>query len=126
AGGDGSDQPAVEAEAQPEPSSIPPDSPRSAAATQPPKLPEVQAAVKRMYGKAVVIDEKHQPCFITGDFNGDSRQDLAVVVKPASGMLDEVNSEVANWTIQDPLKAQLLDPKNLMRRAPAKPTKVYV
>jgi hypothetical protein len=93
-------------------------------ATQP-KLSEVRAAVTRMFGKVVTVDERRQPCFVVGDFNGDHRQDLAVVVQPVADKLAEINSETANWTIQDPFKVQLVDPANLQRR-PAAPVPAYV
>jgi hypothetical protein len=93
-------------------------------ATQP-KLSEVRTAVTRMFGKVVTVDERRQPDFVVGDFNGDHRQDLAVVVQPVADKLAEINSETANWTIQDPFKVQLVDPTNLQRRS-ARPVLVYV
>jgi len=45
--------------------------------------------------------------FAAGDFNGDGSPDLAIVVKPAPGKLTEINSQVANWIIQDPRAAIL-------------------
>jgi hypothetical protein len=112
---------AVSVNTQPDPaaSPTPPDP-----ATQP-KLSEVRAAVTRMFGKVVTIDEHRQPGFVVGDFNGDHRQDLAVVVQPVADKLAEINSETANWTIQDPFKVQVVDPANLQRR-PARPVLVYV
>jgi hypothetical protein len=92
---------------------------------QPPSLSEAQDAVKRMFGKTVLIDESRKPSYFTGDFNGDSRQDLAVIVKPAPGMLAEINSEVANWIIQDPLRAPMLNIKNLFNRVQVKPVRAY-
>ena len=91
-----------------------------------PKLSEVRAAVTRMFGKTVTVDERRQPGFVVGDFNGDHRQDLAVVVQPVADKLAEINSETANWTIQDPFKVQVVDPTNLQSRRSAKPVLVYV
>jgi len=91
-----------------------------------PKLSEVRDVVTRMFGKTVTIDERRQPGFIVGDFNGDQRQDIAVFVQPATDKLAEINSETANWTILDPFKVQVIDPTNLQSRRPARPMPVYV
>jgi len=76
-----------------------------------PKLPapnqaDVRNAIARIYKDAVTIDASR---FVVGDFNGDGSQDLAVVVRPAQGMLSEINSEVANWILEDPQKITLPD-----------------
>jgi len=65
-----------------------------------PKLVEVQDAVKRVFKDAAVVDSSYKPNFLAGDFNGDSSQDLAVVLKPAN--LDEMNQELQPWLIRDP------------------------
>jgi hypothetical protein len=49
-----------------------------------------------------MIDNSRQPNFISGDFNGDLSQDLAVVVKPAPGKIDELNEEYPAWLLKDP------------------------
>ena len=72
----------------------------------PEKLPpatmqEVQAAVQRNFGDDVVISSRFQPVFLVGDFNGDEMEDLAVMVEPADAKLSDINSELANWIIQD-------------------------
>jgi hypothetical protein len=77
----------------------------------PPKPTEVRETLQRMFSKAVVIDESRNPYFVVGDFNGDGSQDLAIVVKPAAGMLSQINSEVANWVILDPQKTVAPDLK---------------
>jgi len=74
----------------------------------PPTQTDVQSAIARIYKDAVIVDSSR---FVVGDFNGDGFQDLAVVVKPANGMLAEINSEVANWILEDPQKIVLPDPK---------------
>src|SRR5262249_11265050 len=33
--------------------------------------------------------------------NGDDSQDLAIIVRPAPGRLEDINGELANWIIQD-------------------------
>jgi len=68
---------------------------------------DVRNAIARIYKDAVTVDASH---FVVGDFNGDGSQDLAVVVRPAQGMLSEINSEVANWILEDPHKVTLPDP----------------
>jgi len=62
---------------------------------------EVQLAVKRVFKEAVLIDTSHQPTFIVGDFNGDLSQDIAVVLKPASDKLSELNEEAPTWILRD-------------------------
>ena len=69
----------------------------------PPKLEEVQEAVKRIFKDAVVVDTSRSPDFLVGDFNGDLSPDLAVVLKPAAGKLSELNQEYPNWIAREPL-----------------------
>ena len=38
---------------------------------------------------------------MVGDFNGDLTQDIAVVVKPTSARLPEINDQLANWILLD-------------------------
>lgn len=79
----------------------------------PPKLPpptkaQVKEAVSRAFGEALVPqveDADGSATFIVGDFNGDQSEDLAVIARPAPGKLDEVNSELSNWILQDADKA---------------------
>ena len=97
--------------------------PEPAAKLPPPTQDEVRGAVARVYKDTVVVDTNR---FAVGDFNGDGSQDLAVVVTPATGMLGEINSEVANWILEDPQKIVLPDPKKAaqpMAPVPA-PTRV--
>lgn len=67
-----------------------------------PQLAEVQDAVKRVFKDAAVIDQSHNPNFLAGDFNGDMSQDLAVIVRPADGKLDQINEELSPWLLRDP------------------------
>src|ERR1041384_752448 len=67
---------------------------------------DVRNAITRLYKNAVLIDSSR---YCIGDFNGDGIQDIAVVVRPADGSLDELNSEVANWILEDPQKIVLPD-----------------
>jgi hypothetical protein len=97
----------------------PPSPPSAVAASQPtqpaphqsapvPKTDEVQEAVTRVFKNAVAIDTTRSPGFLVGDFNGDSSQDLAVILRPAQGMLSELNQEFPNWIAREPLKEVLL------------------
>ena len=97
--------------------------PEPAAKLPPPTQDEVRGAVARIYKDAVVVDTNR---FVVGDFNGDGSQDVAVVATPATGMLGEINSEVANWILEDPQKIVLPDSKKTTQRlAPAPgPTRV--
>ncbi|HEV2715646.1 MAG TPA: hypothetical protein VGU64_10315, partial [Terriglobales bacterium] len=38
-------------------------------------------------------------------FNGDGSEDLAVLVKPNEAQLSDINSELANWILEDPKNA---------------------
>lgn len=90
----------------------------------PPTPQEVQQAVTRVYGDAVQIENSSQ--YVVGDFNGDDSQDLAVRVRPAPGKLTEVNSEVANWILEDPSQVFVPDPTKRVQSFPPKPTRPQV
>lgn len=78
---------------------------------------DLRACVKRVYREAVTVEEGRPDNYVTGDFNGDGSQDLAVVVRPARGKLDEINDELANWILVDPREVQTPD----AAKTPAKP-----
>lgn len=67
----------------------------------PPDLDQVQLAVKRVFKDSAVVDVSQQPSFVAGDFNGDVSLDLAVIVKPGSGRLAELNQEFPSWILRD-------------------------
>jgi hypothetical protein len=67
----------------------------------PPKLIEVQDAVKRVFKDSATIDTNHDPTFIAGDFNGDSSQDIAIILKPAPGKIADLNEEYPAWMLRD-------------------------
>jgi hypothetical protein len=101
---------------KPIPSATPQPSPAVAAAPAP-KLPpptqdEVKAAFHRVFGDDFIssLPNPNGPTFIVGDFNGDQSEDLALIALPAAGKLDDVNNELANWTIQDADKAFIPPP----------------
>jgi hypothetical protein len=70
-------------------------------APPPPTPEEVTSALRRVFGDDVLAERATTPFFIVGDFNGDNYQDLAVIVRPAPGKLQDINGELANWIIQD-------------------------
>lgn len=75
--------------------------------TAPPTDQEVQEAVRRVFGDDLLVDAHPGPRFLAGDFNGDASPDILVAVKPVKEKLSEINSDVANWIIQDPQHAYL-------------------
>ena len=83
---------------QPAPQSTPVRLPEVRAAKQ----VEVQDAIKRVFKDAAIIDTNYNPNFLAGDFNGDTSQDIAVILKPAPGKLDEMNQEFPPWLLRDP------------------------
>ena len=84
----------------------------------PPKLPpptraQVEEAFHRVFGEDLVPqtgEGSGRATFIVGDFNGDQSEDLAIIVRPVAGKLDDINSELANWIIQDADKAFIAPP----------------
>ena len=66
----------------------------------PPKLNEVEDAVRRVFKNAAVIHKAPMPMFIVGDFNGDESEDLAVVLKPVE--ITAINEEYPAWLLRDP------------------------
>jgi hypothetical protein len=86
----------------------------AATATPLPKLPpptqaEVKAAFQRVFGSDLIAQFAPQD-FIVGDFNGDESEDIAIIARPAPGKLDDINNELANWSIQDADKAFIPSP----------------
>src|SRR5689334_17118738 len=67
---------------------------------------EVDAILRRNFGSGVV-SRTQEGSFVTGDFNGDGSQDLAVVVRFGRSKLDTINDPLSNWTIQDAAQAFL-------------------
>jgi hypothetical protein len=70
--------------------------------TPPPKADEVVEAMARVFNQAASLDDAHAPSFVVGDFNGDGSEDLAIVTKANENSLAEINSDLANWTLEDP------------------------
>ena len=65
---------------------------------------ELRAVIKKNYEDVVTIDDSRPTPFMTGDFNGDHSEDIAVVVKPRK--LADLNSEYVNWILEDPQHLQ--------------------
>jgi hypothetical protein len=79
--------------------------PTQAANNPPAKPEEVNDAMLRVFNGAAKINSGYAPSFLIGDFNGDKSADIAIVVNPNADSLAEINSELANWTLED-VKAQ--------------------
>ena len=67
-----------------------------------PKLPDVEEAVKRVFKDVAVVHPEYKSHFLTGDFNGDQSQDLAVVVQPVPEKLAAMNERFPSWLLRDP------------------------
>src|SRR5258707_2696309 len=65
-------------------------------------LAEARAKILQVFGGAVVMAENPDATVMTGDFNGDGWQDMAVVVRCAPGKADKLNDPYANWTVENP------------------------
>jgi hypothetical protein len=103
-------QPAATATASPSatPASAPAPSPN-----------EVTDKVTRIFQGAAQVDQAQQGKALVGDFNGDGSEDIAVVVKPDPARLEDFNSEVSLWILNDPHKVVLPDPKKATQHLPA-------
>src|SRR5262249_54821960 len=77
----------------------PPISKDSPVDLRPPQLTEVQEKIKMIYGQTLIVESVSGQSFFSGDFNGDTWPDLAVIAKPSAGSLAELNHELANWTL---------------------------
>lgn len=121
------EQPVLESSPQTQAETPPPTAVSDAPIEVPPPQPaEVEAKINTIFKGAVTIDTSHGPAFIAADFNGDKSQDIAVIVKPVESKLVEINDELANWMLGDPLKVALPDPKVFLRKESSAPEKVRV
>ena len=98
--------------------------PETTPARQPPTVAEAKDALVRVYRGAVVAGEP--ATFVTGDFNGDGSEDIAIAVTPVNSMIAEINSEFANWILADPKRAAVFDPKKRTQSLPAQTSPVKV
>jgi len=78
------------------------EAPASTNKIPPPEINSVNAAVKRVFKDAAVVDATRNPSFVDGDFNGDRSQDIAVVIKPEPEHLAAMNEEYPAWMLRDP------------------------
>jgi hypothetical protein len=93
----------------------------------PPTLAEAQSSVARIYKNAVTVDTGYSTTpFVVGDFNDDGSQDIAVVVRPAKGMLPTLNGEYANWILEDVSQVELPVVRNGVQVLPPKPGPVKI
>jgi len=88
-----------------------------------PQANEVANKVAQIFKGAVEFDAPQQDNVLVGDFNGDGSQDIAVIVRAAPSQLDEMNSEVSNWILDEPQKITPPDPAKPVQPPPA-PAKV--
>jgi len=101
-------------ELQPQPVSMPSlpavaqttPAPTPAKELAPPKTEEVNDAVVRVFNKAATVDSNYAPSALVGDFNGDGSEDIAIAMKPNPNALAEINSEFANWALEDVKQAE--------------------
>jgi len=64
----------------------------------PPRPRDVRKAIRRVFGETVTVDPARAAA---GDFNGDGSEDLAAGARAVPALLDGLNHELANWTVQD-------------------------
>jgi hypothetical protein len=70
----------------------------------PAELNQVQEAVKRVFKDDAIVDSSQKQPFVAGDFNGDSSEDIAVILKPAPEKLQDLNREFPAWLLRDPFR----------------------
>jgi hypothetical protein len=70
----------------------------------------VRQLVARTFGGSVAL-AGDPPQYVSGDFNGDGSEDMAVLVRPVGGKLEEINGQNANWIVRDPHKVFLPAPE---------------
>ena len=85
---------------------------------QPPSVADLREVITRNYKDAVVIDNSENSSFLVGDFNGDQSEDIAIVVKPGKNKLPEINSEYANWILEDPHQVPLPTQRGISKHLP--------
>jgi hypothetical protein len=86
----------------------------------------VEAVLARVYQTAMLADTRKDAPALTGDFNGDASQDIAIVVKPNRAQLSEINSEFANWIVEDPRRVLAPVPVSRADEAPPAPARTQV
>jgi len=86
---------------------------------------EVKAAVERVFGQDVVLFGETRPVYTSDDLNGDGVDDLAIMVTVPAKSVANINSELANWSIQDVRKADIPTVTGKLSTAKRKPTRVH-
>lgn len=104
----------------------PPQQPEAATVAPPASAAELREVVARIYQNAVIVDESRPDAFVVGDFNGDNSQDIAVAVRPGKGMLSQLNSEYANWILEDPQSVHVMEIHKDVQKFQDKPPPVVV
>jgi len=108
--------PETRAEEQPSPEQLASrqatPTPQEVVPQAPPRADEVGEAVKRIFNDVVTVEQTRNPYFVSGDFNADKSEDLAVIVKPADNEMAvlAINDELANWLIREPKKIMVPKP----------------
>ena len=68
-----------------------------------PTVQDAKEAVTRVFGDILATGNE----FVSADLNGDGSEDLVVPVHIRPGKLTRVNEDLANWTVQDVLDADI-------------------
>ncbi len=92
----------------------------------PPQTTDINNKLAQIFQGAVQLDTAQQVNSFSGDFNGDGSEDIAIVVKPVANKLADINSEVANWILEDPHLVVLPDPTKAVQTLPAPPAPTNV
>jgi hypothetical protein len=87
------------------------EQPASPSVSNPANLTEVQSTLLRVFSDDVTLASDSPSTFLVGDFNADNSTDIAVLVKPNPAKLQDLNSQLANWSIQNPHHA-FVPPRN--------------
>jgi hypothetical protein len=77
-----------------------------------PNPTEIRDTVARVFEKTATPDVSRSPGFAVGDFNGDGSDDLAVAIKASEASLNDINNELANWSVEDPRNTPLPSSSN--------------
>jgi hypothetical protein len=84
-----------------------------------PAIEELKGVIARIYKDTVTVDTTRENYFVLGDFNGDKSQDIAIVVVSGNRKLSELNSEYANWILEDPISVgELAEARSKAHAAP--------
>jgi len=99
--------------------SMPPRLQETVQPLPPPTVDDVRDALHRVFGDTLSTTSVNE--FVVGDFNGDQSEDVAVIVRPNPAKIEEVNSQLANWILEDPGHAFLPPEGKSVVHLPPKP-----